>query len=174
MKRLEEKTIDSKVIYNGKIIDLHFEKVELPDGRTSEREIVKHPGAVAVLAVTPEDKIVFVRQYRKPLNREIIEIPAGKLEPGESPETCAIRELEEETGYRTNNLKFLQSFYTSPGFADEIIHIYYTDQLKTGTEQLDQDEFVELMEARWMKRLKWSIINRYMMRKRHSLFNTYN
>lgn len=147
MKRLEEKMVDSKVIYNGKIIDLHLEKVELPDGRTSEREVVKHPGAVAVLAVTPENKIVFVRQYRKPLNREIIEIPAGKLEPGESSETCAMRELEEETGYRTNNLKFLQSFYTSPGFADEIIHIYYTDQLEAGTEQLDQDEFVELMEV---------------------------
>ncbi|MGM7701764.1 NUDIX domain-containing protein [Pseudalkalibacillus sp. Hm43] len=147
MKPLEEKTLDSKVIYNGKIIDLHLEKVELPDGRTSEREVVKHPGAVAILAVTPEDKIVFVRQYRKPLNREIIEIPAGKLEPDETPETCAIRELEEETGYRTGKLEFLQSFYTSPGFADEIIHIYYTDQLEPGEEQLDQDEFVELMEV---------------------------
>ncbi|MCF6137662.1 NUDIX domain-containing protein [Pseudalkalibacillus berkeleyi] len=147
MKQLEEKTLDTKVIYNGKIIDLHLEKVELPDGNTSQREVVKHPGAVAVLAVTPENKIVLVRQYRKPLNREIIEIPAGKLEPNESPELCAMRELEEETGYRTEKLEFLQSFYTSPGFADEIIHIYYTDQLEVGNEQPDEDEFVETMEV---------------------------
>ncbi|WP_349407648.1 NUDIX hydrolase [Pseudalkalibacillus sp. SCS-8] len=147
MKRLEEKMIDSKVVYSGRIIDLHIEDVELPDGRTSQREVVKHPGAVAVIAVTPEDKIVLVRQYRKPLNREIIEIPAGKLEKGESPETCAIRELEEETGYRTDKLTYVQSFYTSPGFADELIHIYYTDSLEAGTEHLDQDEFVETIEV---------------------------
>lgn len=147
MKQLEEKTLDTKVIYNGKIIDLHLEKVELPDGNTSQREVVKHPGAVAVLAVTPENRIVLVRQYRKPLNREIVEIPAGKLEPNESPELCAKRELEEETGYRTEKLEFLQSFYTSPGFADEIIHIYYTDQLEVGNEQPDEDEFVETVEV---------------------------
>ncbi|MGP4082107.1 NUDIX domain-containing protein [Pseudalkalibacillus sp. R45] len=147
MKKLEEKTIDSEVIYSGKIIDLHLEQVELPNGKTSQREVVKHPGAVAVLAVTPENKIVLVRQYRKPLNREIIEIPAGKLEKGEDPEVCALRELEEETGYRSTKLTYLQSFYTSPGFADELIHIYYTDQLEQGKVQLDQDEFVERMEV---------------------------
>ncbi|WP_408006611.1 NUDIX domain-containing protein [Pseudalkalibacillus sp. A8] len=147
MKKLEEKTIDSKVIYNGRIIDLHLEEVELPDGRTSQREVVKHPGAVAILAITSENKIVLVRQYRKPLNREIIEIPAGKLEKGEDPEVCALRELEEETGYRSKELTYLQSFYTSPGFADELIHIFFTDQLEQGEVQLDQDEFVERMEV---------------------------
>ncbi len=147
MKKLEEKTINSKVIYNGRIIDLHLEEVELPDGKTSQREVVKHPGAVAILAITSENKIVLVRQYRKPLNREIIEIPAGKLEKGEDPEVCAHRELEEETGYRSKELTYLQSFYTSPGFADELIHIFYTDQLEQGEVQLDQDEFVERMEV---------------------------
>ncbi|MCF6408313.1 NUDIX domain-containing protein [Pseudalkalibacillus salsuginis] len=147
MKKLEEKTINSEVIYNGRIIDLHLEEVELPDGKTSQREVIKHPGAVAILAITSENKIVLVRQYRKPLNREIIEIPAGKLEKGEIPEVCAHRELEEETGYRSKELTYLQSFYTSPGFADELIHIFYTDQLEQGEVQLDQDEFVERMEV---------------------------
>jgi ADP-ribose pyrophosphatase len=147
MKNLEEKTLSTKVLYNGKIIDLVLEEVELPNGNQSQREVVKHPGAVAILAVTPENKIVLVRQYRKPLNRSIIEIPAGKLEKGETPESCARRELEEETGYRSDQLVHLQSFYTSPGFADELIHVYFSDSLTEGTVQLDEDEFVDLMEV---------------------------
>ncbi|WLD91905.1 NUDIX hydrolase [Alkalihalobacillus sp. AL-G] len=147
MKKLEEKTLSTKVLYNGKIIDLVLEEVELPNGNRSQREVVKHPGAVAILAINPENKIVLVKQYRKPLNRSIIEIPAGKLEKGESPESCARRELEEETGFRIDRLTHIQSFYTSPGFADEIVHIYFADSLKKGTVQLDEDEFVDLMEV---------------------------
>ncbi|WP_257347849.1 NUDIX domain-containing protein [Pseudalkalibacillus decolorationis] len=147
MKNLEEKTIGSKILYNGKIIDLMLEDVELPDGNKSQREVVKHPGAVAVIAMTPENKMVLVRQYRKPLNRTIVEIPAGKLEKGEAPESCARRELEEETGYRSDRLTHVKSFYTSPGFADELVHLYFTDSLEKGNVQLDEDEFVELMEV---------------------------
>jgi ADP-ribose pyrophosphatase len=147
MNNLEEKTLSTKVLYNGKIIDLVLEEVELPNGKQSQREVVKHPGAVAVLAVTPDNKIVLVRQYRKPLNRSIIEIPAGKLEKGETPESCARRELEEETGYRSDQLVHLQSFYTSPGFADELIHVYFSDSLTEGAVKLDEDEFVDLMEV---------------------------
>src|SRR5699024_8175858 len=83
----------------------------------------------AIIPVTPDDTIIFVRQYRKPLEKTIIEIPAGKLEQGERPEITAIRELEEETGYTTNNLSFITSFYTSPGFADELMHIYISTDL---------------------------------------------
>jgi ADP-ribose pyrophosphatase len=146
MSRLEEKTIKSQTIYEGNIIRLQLDQVTLPDGRTSQREIVKHPGAVAVVAITDEKKLVLVRQFRKPLEKTILEIPAGKLEPGEDPRVCAFRELEEETGYRAEEMTHLVSFYTSPGFADEIIHLYVATGLQRGEARPDQDEFVELVE----------------------------
>ncbi|QDP40531.1 NUDIX domain-containing protein [Radiobacillus deserti] len=149
MKRLEEKTIHTTPIFQGKIINVQVDEVELPDGKTSKREIVKHPGAVAIIAITKDQNIVMVEQFRKPLEKSIIEIPAGKLEPGEEPMTCAKRELEEETGYTSDHLEFITSFYTSPGFADEIIHIYAARNLSRLEVQkdLDEDEFVEVMEC---------------------------
>lgn len=146
MKDLTEKTIREEQIYSGRIIDLVIEEVELPNGKTSKREIIKHPGAVAIIAITSENKMVMVKQYRKALNRTIVEIPAGKLEKGEDPQMCAKRELEEETGYKAVTLQHVISFYTSPGFADELVHLYFTDQLEKGTVATDEDEFVELME----------------------------
>ncbi|ASK63278.1 ADP-ribose pyrophosphatase [Virgibacillus phasianinus] len=148
MKKFEEKTIQTEQIYNGKVIHLQVDEVTLPNGKTSKREIIKHQGAVAVIPITQDNKIVFVEQYRKPLEKSIVEIPAGKLEPGEIPEVTAIRELEEETGYTTNELKFVTSFYTSPGFADEIMHIYMSDKLKPMEKKaaLDDDEFIEILE----------------------------
>lgn len=123
-----------------------MDDVELPDGNHSKREIVKHPGAVAIIAMTDEGKIVFVEQYRKPLERSLIEIPAGKLELNEAPEITAVRELEEETGYTTEQMQYVTSFYTSPGFADELMHVYFTDELIKLEEAvpLDEDEFVEV------------------------------
>ncbi|WP_059171025.1 NUDIX hydrolase [Bacillus sp. FJAT-27445] len=157
MGGLEEKTISSKEIFNGKIISLRVDDVELPNGKTSKREIVKHPGAVAVLAVTDENKIVLVEQYRKAMERTIVEIPAGKLEKGEDPAECARRELEEETGYECKELEWLISFYTSPGFADEIIHLYLAKGLsqKQGAAGLDEDEFVNVEEISLDEALKY-------------------
>jgi len=148
MKKFAEKTIATEKIFDGKIISLQVDDVTLPNGKTSKRELVKHPGAVAVIPVTKDNKIVFVEQYRKPLEKSIIEIPAGKLENGEEPKATAIRELEEETGYTTNELSFITSFYTSPGFADELLYIYITDQLKALEHPVegDEDEFVEIVE----------------------------
>ncbi|WP_181350010.1 NUDIX hydrolase [Thalassobacillus sp. CUG 92003] len=148
MKKFEEKTIDTQHIFKGKIVQLQVDSVQLPDGNTSKRELVKHPGAVAVIALKPEGKLVCVEQYRKPLEKSLVEIPAGKLEDGEEPEVTAVRELEEETGYTTDHLEKVTSFYTSPGFADELIHIYFTDQLKKleTRPDSDEDEFVELKE----------------------------
>ena len=146
MNKFTEKTLQTKEIFNGNIISLQVDNVLLPDGNESTREIVKHPGAVAIIAITEDNKIIFVEQYRKPLERSLIEIPAGKLEPNEQPEITALRELEEETGYTTNELDYITSFYTSPGFADEIMHIYHTDSI-TRLEKpvaLDDDEFVEV------------------------------
>src|SRR5690625_1712276 len=148
MKEFEEKTLKTKKIFNGKIISLQVDDVELPDGSTSKREIVKHPGAVAVIPITEEGKIIFVKQYRKPLERSLLEIPAGRLEEGEEPVTTAKRELEEETGYTAEDFSFVASFYTSPGFADEIIHIYETNTLKKLEipVEKDEDEFLSIVE----------------------------
>ncbi|MEC1671975.1 ADP-ribose pyrophosphatase [Bacillus mojavensis] len=156
MKHLEEKTIAKEQIFSGKVIDLYVEDVELPNGKTSKREIVKHPGAVAVLAVTDEGKIILVKQFRKPLERTIVEIPAGKLEKGEEPEYTALRELEEETGYTAKKLTKMTAFYTSPGFADEIVHVFLAEELAVLEEkrELDEDEFVEVMEVTLEEALK--------------------
>ncbi|MFJ6207550.1 NUDIX domain-containing protein [Lysinibacillus sp. NPDC092081] len=149
MKKFEEKTTKTTPIYDGKIVKLQVDDVTLPNGNVAKREIIKHPGAVAVIAVTDEGKLVLVEQYRKALERSIIEIPAGKLEPGEEPIVTARRELEEETGYGAQSLTYLQAFATSPGFADEIIHLFVAKDLYKieNKADLDEDEFVELLEV---------------------------
>lgn len=148
MKKFEEKTIDTEKVYDGKIIKLQVDDVTLPNGKISKRELIKHPGAVAIIPITKDQKIVFVEQFRKPLEKSIVEIPAGKLEAGEKPEITAVRELEEETGYTTNKLSLVTSFYTSPGFADELMYIYFSDELELVETPVagDDDEFVELIE----------------------------
>ncbi|WP_108670925.1 NUDIX domain-containing protein [Peribacillus acanthi] len=148
MKKFEEVTISTQSIYAGKVISLQVDEVRLPDGKTSKREIVKHPGAVAVIAITDEGKIIMVEQYRKAMERSQVEIPAGKLEPGEEPMNTAKRELDEETGYECETMEPLISFYTSPGFADEIIHLFVAKGLKKKavSAACDEDEFVELLE----------------------------
>ncbi|WP_347549769.1 NUDIX hydrolase [Pseudalkalibacillus hwajinpoensis] len=146
MDHLYEKTLSSKTIYQGRIIDLRVEDVELPNGKQSKRELIDHPGAVAVIAVTPNDKIIAVRQYRKALGKAIVEIPAGKLELGEKPELTAVRELEEETGYTCESLDKIISFYTSPGFANELVHLYVAKGLeKSGEQSTDEDEFLDVL-----------------------------
>ena len=149
MDHLYEKTMNQQRIFSGKVIDVYVEDVLLPNGETSKREIVKHPGAVAVLAITEENKIVLVRQYRKALERVLVEIPAGKLEKGEAPLETAKRELEEETGYVCEKMEPLHSFYTSPGFADELVHIFLAKGLtkKSEKQMLDDDEFVDVLEV---------------------------
>ncbi|MCG3089995.1 NUDIX hydrolase [Sporosarcina cyprini] len=144
-----EKTVTSRTIYEGRVISLRVEDVELPDGKLAKRELVKHPGAVAILAVTAEGKLVLVRQFRKALERTLVEIPAGKIEPGEDKRITAIRELEEETGYRAEQFEYIQSFATSPGFADEVIHLYVATDLKKVENPAagDEDEFIDILEC---------------------------
>lgn len=142
-KKFEEITISTEPIFEGKIISLQVDTVKLPNGGTATREIVKHPGAVAVLALL-DDRMIVVEQYRKPLEKSQIEIPAGKLDAGEEPIEAAKRELEEETGYRCGTIRHLSSFYTSPGFADEILHLYLAEGLTAGEVHPDEDEFLDV------------------------------
>lgn len=141
-----EKTLESKEIYNGKIVNLRVDKVELSNGNTSSREIVEHPGAVCILPVKEDGRIVLVSQFRKPVEETLLELPAGKLEKGEEPEKCAFRELVEETGYRAGKLEFMFSFYTSPGFSNEILHLFMATDLTPGESNPDDDEMVEVVE----------------------------
>ena len=147
----EEKTIKRTDIFHGKIIDVKLDEVELPNGKGfSSRELVFHPGGVSVLAITPDDKMILVRQFRKALEKVIYEVPAGKLEPGENADLSAaiLRELEEETGYTAQKVEKVATFYVSPGFANEIHHLF----LATGLEKVpnprpaDADEQIELLE----------------------------
>lgn len=149
MRKFEEKTLKSETLFTGKVISLRVDEVELPNGEKSKRELIKHPGAVAVIAITEEQKIVMVEQYRKALERSIVEIPAGKLEAGEEPIVTAARELEEETGYECESLEKIVSFYTSPGFADELVHLYVAKNIKKkeNAALCDEDEFVEVLEV---------------------------
>ncbi len=135
-----------KPIYKGKIIDLSVETVTLPNGATAELEVIIHPGAAAVVPMKDDRTVVLVRQYRHAVGSFIHEIPAGKLHPGEDPRDCAVREVEEETGYKVGRLEPILSFFTTPGFTNEIIHIFVGSDLSPGTQNLGADEVLEIVE----------------------------
>ncbi|WP_425061141.1 ADP-ribose pyrophosphatase [Sporomusa carbonis] len=141
-QNLYEKLIKTTRLFEGKVINLRRDEVMLPSGRTGTREVVEHPGAVAVVPMTKDGKVIMVRQFRHPVQQVILEVPAGKLDPGERPEACALRELAEETGFVANKLRKLTSMYTTPGFSNEIIHLYLAEDLVESNKQPDEDEFI--------------------------------
>lgn len=143
---IEEKTISSDRVYTGKTISLRVDTVEIPNRGYKKREIVEHNGAVGIIAITPENKVVLVKQYRKAIEKELWEIPAGKIEPGENSKESAIRELKEETGYSAQSIKLLHKFYTSAGFSNQKIYIYLAENLTPGKQNFDDDEFIETKE----------------------------
>ncbi len=124
------------------MIKLYVDEVTLPNSHTSRREVVRHPGAAAVI-VSKENMILLERQYRYPIDEILWEIPAGKLDPNEEPLHCAIRELREETGLTAKEWENLGYIYTTPGFSDEKIHLFFASDLEEGKQELDEDEFVE-------------------------------
>ena len=140
---LEEKTMKSDKIYEGKILNLRIDTVELPDKKYSKREIIEHPGGVGILAIDNDGAIVLVKQYRKALENFSLEIPAGKLEVNEEPKETAIRELREETGFEASKLDYIMEFYTSPGYCDEKIYLFLAENLKDLGSQPDEGEFIE-------------------------------
>ena len=145
MTNLKENKISSTIIYQGRLLDVRCDKVILPNGKTSTREWIKHPGAVCMIPRLPDNKIALIRQYRYPVNKEMIELPAGKLEDNENPVTCAKRELEEEIGYKSEKLTFLTNLHPAIGFADEIMGLYLAEDLVQTTSNKDEDEFLELI-----------------------------
>ena len=138
----QEKTIKSKQIYNGRIIKVRVDEVTVANGNKADREIVEHPGGVVIIATTDDDKILLVEQYRKPVEENLLELPAGKLEANEDPLECAKRELIEETGYKAAFVEHLFSFYTTPGYSNEILHLYKADTLEEVGVDPDENEII--------------------------------
>ena len=137
---LQEKKLKSETVYSGKIVTLEVDEVELPDGKISRRECVRHSGGAAVLLIKDE-KVLLVKQFRYLYGKPIYEIPAGKLNSGEDPQIAAARELEEETGFKAQ-LSHLLDIYPTPGYTDEIIHIYFAEKYEVTKQKLDEDEFL--------------------------------
>lgn len=135
-----------KPIYKGTVVTLNVDTVRLPNGHTIDLEVIRHPGASAVVPMKEDGTVVLIRQFRHAANGFIYEFPAGKLHPKEDPLDCAARELEEEIGYKAGRFELLSSIFTAPGFADEVIHIYLATGLTIGTQNLDQDEVLEVVE----------------------------
>lgn len=138
------KTLSSKEVYNGKVFKINHDLVELPNGENTTRDTVKHKGATAIIPVDENGNIYFVRQYRHAFKEEILEIPAGIKEGDELPETCALRELEEEIGMRASKITYLFDIRTAVGFSNEVINLFLAENLIKSEQNLDDDEFIEI------------------------------
>ena len=145
MPELKESTVSSKKVYEGSFLDVRKDVVKLPDGNTSTREWINHPGAACIIPIMTDGKLALIKQYRYPVQSIMIELPAGKLDKEESPEACAIRELEEEIGYSAGKLTFVAKIHPAIGFANEQMWIFLAEQLIQSQKNTDHDEFVELM-----------------------------
>lgn len=144
MDNLEEELISTTQIYSGSVIDLYVDNVRLPNGKTAVRETIRHGGAVCVVALTDENEVLTVRQYRHPFARVTIELPAGKLNAGEPALDCAMRELSEETGASAQRMMFIGEYHPSPAILDEVIYMYMAEGLSFGKSHTDEDEFLAL------------------------------
>lgn len=142
---LKEKTLESKRVYEGRVVNLRIDTVELPDGKNAKREIVEHPGAVAIVPLLDATKVVMIRQFRQAAGQVLTEIPAGTRDAGEAPKACALRELIEETGYSAGKLTLMFSTYLAPGYSEEMLHTFLAEDLTPAKAQQDEDEFVEVV-----------------------------
>lgn len=141
--KLEEKTVESELKYDGKIVKLFVDKAEVENGDIVKREVIKHPGGVCVVPLDEDENVIFVRQFRYPHKRVFLEIPAGKLEYGENHRECGLRELKEETGCVCDSFEYLGNLVPTPAYDTEIIHMYLARRLHAGEQNLDKDEFLE-------------------------------
>lgn len=152
---LKETRIDGDVAYEGTLLKIHRDKVKLPDGSDSVREYIRHPGAVVVIPLLDDGKVLLERQFRYPNNQVFIELPAGKIDPDEDPLDCAKRELREETGYSAKEWQFVCTIHNAIAYSDEHLDIYLAKGLTEGASQLDDGEFVELITAAPEEMLQW-------------------
>ena len=142
---MKEKTLHSKCVFKGSLLDVRNDEVVFPSGSKSTREWINHPGAVCCIPVLENGDICLIKQYRYAIKKYVIELPAGKLEIGETPIDCAKRELEEEIGFEAKKIRFLTMFYPAVGFVNEEMHLFLAEDLKKTNTNLDEDEFIELI-----------------------------
>lgn len=142
---MRETIINSQRLYDGRIVVLDLLDVRLPNGEHSRREVVRHPGAVAVVPLDADGSVILVRQYRIAADRVMLEIPAGTLDPGEPAATCAERELQEEAGLRPGRLDSLGGIFAAPGYTTEYIHLFLATELSASSLEMDDDEFIEVV-----------------------------
>lgn len=142
----EEKTLQEAEIFKGKIIHVHHDLVQLPNGKEGHREVVEHPGGVMMAPLLANGNLIFVRQYRYPFHQVLLELPAGKLEKGEDPREAGLRELAEEVGATAKTVVSLGKIYPTPGYCSEVIYLYLATDLTLGQQNPDEDEFLELVQ----------------------------
>lgn len=167
MDHLQEKTIKSEEIYIGRVVHLRKDEVTLPNGKKSTREIIEHPGAVVILAQNSKEQLVMVRQFRKAIEKVLLELPAGTLEPSEKIIDCAHRELEEETGYRAKKWEKIFDFYSAPGFCNEKLTLFFASDLRKTKANTDHDEFIEVVE--FDKEKVFSLLQNHQIRDAKTL-----
>lgn len=156
---LTEKTLSEKRIFDGVVVKLNVDEVLLPNGNKAKRERIIHPGGVGILAITDENEVLLVKQYRYGVQKLLVEIPAGKLEFGEDPLDCGKRELLEETGYVAENYTYLGGFCPTPAYCGEITHIYMAQNLTFHEQNLDKDEFLEVIKMPLKQAVKLALEN---------------
>lgn len=139
---LDEVFVSSKSAFDGRLLHVHIDTVRLPNGKITTREMADHQGAIAVVPILPDGSIIFVKQFRYPMGTVMYEIPAGKIDPGEEADTCAVRELSEETGYEADHWDYLGAIATTPGFTNEVIYLYAASNLHRYNQHTDPDEFI--------------------------------
>ena len=145
-KDLTEHKLDSQEVYSGRLLHVHRDEVRLPDGKTSVREYITHPGAVVIIAIADNGELILERQHRYPLHRDFIELPAGKIDAGEETVACAQRELLEETGYTARDWEYVTTVYPCIGYTDERLVYYLARGLTYSGHQPDEDEFLEIFQ----------------------------
>ena len=141
---LRETPVEQQIQYEGRIIRLRVDKAQLPNGKIATREVVEHNGGVCIAALTEQQELLFVRQFRYPYQEGVLELPAGKIDKGEEPLACGKRELTEETGASAQQYRSLGRLYPSPGYCGEVIHLFLATGLSFGRMNLDEDEFLEV------------------------------
>lgn len=152
---LVEIKVESTSVFTGALLNVYRDVARLPDGRTSGREWIKHPGASAVVPIFENGDILLLRQFRYPVGQVFIEVPAGKLDPGEAADVTAVRELEEEAGLRAESVSYIGHFYPGIGYSNEIIHIFAATGLSEAPSNTDADEFVEPFRIPFEQAIQW-------------------